>query len=690
MSNASPETVNRASVCPLDCPDCCSLDVTVRDDQVIAVHGSSANPYTASVICNKVARYYPEFVHGEGRLTTPLQRTGNRGDGQFKEITWDKALDLVHEGFNKAINQYGPQSVMPFNYAGPHGELAAGSMDSRFFHKLGATRLNRGPLCGAVRGRAYTSLYGAAPGMPPEQAVHADLIVVWGNNVTVSNLHLIRVIKRARESGAQLIVIDPKRTKVAEQSDLYLPIHPGTDVVFAMAVAAQLERQGLVDKSFIQQWTHGYEQYMAQAVKYSPEDVEQICGLSRAQFDQFIQLYTSAKSVAVSVGNGIERGKSGGSGLRAAMALQALTGNHGRLGAGVLAKAGLITPKTTDKLQRPDLMPEDTRVFNIVDVSEKLLNQNMKIPVKAIMIYNHNPVCTHPDQQKMIDALSQPDLFIVGCDIVMTDSMQYADVILPASSHFEYADIYGSYGQNYLQRAVPAISCVGDSLPNTEIFRRLAKRFGFNDAAFTDTDEQLMDAAIDANDIRLNGVKPSEISLTQAIELKPVDGGETILCDNVLPQTPSGKIELYSEELQQQFGFGVPRFEPVAQDRKFVLISPSSSKRTNATFGGCADSKATELLEMNPADAKTLQLQDGSDVVVSNDLGKVSLRLTITDAVQPGVLYSPKGTWLETSATGRTVNALINAEMRTDIEDGACYNETFVDVEKYSASHHDG
>ncbi len=680
MQSSNADVINRPSVCPLDCPDCCSLNVSVRDEKVVAVQGSSANPYTDGVICNKVSRYYPEFVHGEGRLHKPLQRTGKRGDGQYQEISWEKALDLVYEGFSKAIDTYGSQSVMPFNYAGPHGELAAGSMDCRFFHKLGATRLNRGPLCGAVRGRAYTSLYGAAAGMPPEQAEHADLIVVWGNNVTVSNLHLIRVINKARKTGARLIVIDPKRTKVAEQSDLYLPIHPGTDVVFALAAAAELERRGAVDAEFIELWTLGFEQYMHEARKYTVAEVEKHCGLSEAQFNEFIDLYTAATTVAVSVGNGIERGRSGGSGLRAAMALQAITGNHGRLGAGVLAKAGLINPKTTDKLQRPDLMAEPTRVFNIVDVSEKLLNREMKIPVKAIMIYNHNPVCTHPDQQQMIDALSQQDLFIVGCDIVMTDSMQYADVILPAASHFEYADIYGSYGQNYLQRAEPAIPCVGDSLPNTEIFRRLAKRFGFEEDAFSESDAQLMDAAIDGSDVRLNGVKPSEISTGKAVELKPVAGGETILCENVLPATPSGKIELYSAELEQQYGFGVPRYDPVLKDRRFVLISPSSSKRTNATFGGCAESGGIEILEMNPADAGSLQLADGCNVVVSNDLGEVSLQLQVTDAVQPGVLYSPKGTWLGTSATGRTVNALINAAVRTDIEDGACYNETFVDV----------
>ena len=676
------ELSSKPSVCPLDCPDCCSLTVQVRNNQVIGVKGSTANPYTAGKICNKVARYYPDFVHGRQRLTTPLRRTGPRGSQQFEPVSWDDALDLVHAGFSNAIDQYGPQSILPFNYAGPHGELAAGSMDRRFFHKLGATLLNRGPLCGAVRGTAYTSLYGPAPGMPPEQARHANLIVVWGNNVTVSNLHLTTVLQQVRKAGGQVIVIDPKRTKAAEQSDLHLPIHPGTDVVLAMAAAAEIERRGALDVDFINNWVSGFEPYMEQARQYSVADVESICKLPAADFHAFIDRYLAADKVAVSLGNGIERGKSGGSGLRAAMALQCLTGNHGRAGTGVIAKPGLVTPKTTDRLQRPDLIPAHTRTFNIVDVGAKLLDSNMKIPIAAVMIYNHNPVCTHPDQQQMIRALSRDDLFVVGADIVMTDSMAYADVILPAASHFEYDDIYGSYGQNYLQRAAPAIPCVGDSLPNTEIFRRLAQRFGFNDDLFKATDRELIDDAIDGSDTRLNGVAPSDIALDQAIELAPIDHDHAILCDTVLPATTSGKIELYSDDLQQRFGFGVPRYEAVPQNLPFTLITPSSDKRTNATFGGCEDSLQTEQLEMNPADAKHNNLTHGDTVTVSNAFGSVPLTLTVTDAVQPGVLYSPKGTWLATSTTGQTVNALIDATIRTDIEDGACYNETFVSVAK--------
>ena len=670
------------SVCPLDCPDTCSLEASVQDGKLLEVKGSRANPYTEGVICNKVARYYPDFVHGEARLTHPLKRVGPRGSVRFERISWDEALDRIAEEFAKAIETHGPQSVMPFNYAGPHGELAGGSMDRRFFHKMGATLLNRGPLCGAVRGTAYSSLFGAAPGMPPAQAVHSDLILVWGNNVTVSNLHLMRALKAARAKGAKVVIIDPKRIKVAEQCDLFIQIHPGTDVVFAMALAAELERRDALDMAFIAEWTHGFESYMEEARRYSVADVETLCRISAAQFHQLANLYVVSKNVSASFGNGIERGRSGGSGLRAGMALQALTGNHGRLGAGVIAKSGVAAPKTQARLHRTDLIPEGTRTFNIVDVAEKLLDETLDPPVKATMIYNHNPVATHPDQVAMMKALKREDLFIAGCDVVMTDSMAYADIVLPAASHFEYDDIYGAYGQNYVQRAAPVIPCVGEALPNTEIFRRLAARMGYDDPAFAASDEQLMDEAMDGENPCFDGVRPSQIALDKAIEMKSPDGDDLIMCKTVVPATPSGKIELFSQDLEDRFGYGVPRFEPVPQDLPLALITPSSDKRTNATFGASEASQGLEIVEMNPADAEARDLADGDKVEVWNNGGRVTLKLSVTDATRQGVLYSPKGTWLGTSETGLTTNALIPSDLRTDIERGACYNETFVDVEK--------
>ena len=677
--HSMPQTL--PSVCPLDCPDTCSLSVRVQDGELIEVKGSKANPYTRGKVCSKVVNSYPAFVHGPERLTHPLRRVGPRGAGSFEPISWDKAIDLVHAGFSNAIESHGPQSVMPFNYAGPHGQLAGGSMDRRFFHRMGATLLDRGPLCGAVRGTAYSSLFGDAPGMTPQQVVHSDLIVVWGNNVTVSNLHLAHVIKVARERGAKLIVVDPKRTRVAEQSDMFLHIKPGTDVVLAMATAAELERRGKIDEPFVNRWAHGFTTFMEEARRYTIGDVNEICGLSSDQFGQFVDLYGNSETVAASFGNGIERGRSGGSGLRSAMALQVLTGNHGRLGAGVVAKSGLSAPLTSDRLQRPDFIPTETRTFNIVDVADKLLDESLDPPVMATMIYNHNPIATHPDQSNLMKALMRDDLFIVGSDVAMTDSMRLADVILPAASHFEHDDVFGAYGQNYVQRAAPVIPLVGEALPNTEIFRRLAARFGYSEPAFLADDRQLMDDALDGNDPRFAGTSPSQIALDEAILMDTPDGDELIMCNTVLPATPSGKIELYSQDLEDRFGYGVPRYEIVAADLPFTLITPSSSKRTNATFGGCPESDGPEIVEMNPSDAAARGLSEGEEVVIWNDRGRVILALNITDATRPGVLYSPKGTWLKTSTTGQTVNALIPSDIRTDIADGACYNETFVDIE---------
>ena len=683
MSEITEQTV-KPSVCPLDCPDTCSLQVTVENDEISKVRGSRVNPYTAGSICDKVAKYYPDFVHGEQRLRKPLLRTGAPGSGEFTPIDWEQALTMIAERTQQAIDAYGPQTVLPFNYAGPHGQLAVGSMDRRFFHKIGATLLDRGPLCGGVRGAAYTSLFGDAPGMPPEQAADADLVAVWGNNVTVSNLHLARVIKQAREQGARLVVVDPKRTRIAEQAYLYLQIEPGTDVVLALAVAAEIDRRGLVKQSFVDEWVWGYEPFMEQARRYTLEQAAEICKVPLAAIIELVDCYCGADKLALSIGNGIERGKSGGSGLRAIMSISVLLGQFGRRGAGVIAKPGLAFPTTAERLQRSDLIPEGTRMLNIVDVGRHLLNDDLDPPIRVAFIYNHNPVATHPDQNRMMRALSRDEIFKVGIDVVMTDSMHLCDIVLPAASHFEFDDIYTAYGHSYLQRAEPVIPSVGESLPNTEIFRRLASAFGFTDAMFDDSDQQLMDMAIDPEDPRLQGYRPSELPLDRAMLMTASDQREMIMCNTVEPGTASGRIELFSEDLEDRFGYGVPRYEAVPKSRPFTLITPSSSKRTNATFGGGAASDGVEVVEINPRDAAAAAISEDALVKLSNDKGSVILKAKLTDAVAPGVLYSPKGTWLRTSDTGQTVNALIDADMKTDIVDGACYHETFVDLSTLS------
>jgi anaerobic selenocysteine-containing dehydrogenase len=670
-----------ASVCPLDCPDTCSLSVTIEDAHIVQVRGSRANPLTAGVICTKVATSYPEWVHGEGRLRTPLRRVGRKGEGRFEPIAWDEALDAIHGRFTAVMAEHGPQAILPLNYAGPHGFLAGGSMDLRFFHRLGASRLDRKPLCGGIRTEAWLGTFGAVPGMRPEQAAEARLIVVWGNNVTWCNLHLTPIINRARKRGAKLVVVDPVRVKIAEQADLHVAVAPGTDVVLAWAVAAEIERRGGFNGDFIARHVEGFDAYMAEARRVSVTDAARICRVPEAQVRLLAEWYHQLSPAAISVGNGLERNQNGGSGIRAVFALPALVGKLGVRGGGLINAAGFAFPKTPERLQRPDLAPPGTRTLNIVDVGAHLLDPALQPPIKAVFIYNHNPVVVHPDQNRIKRGLAREDLFTVGCDVVMTDSLHYADVVLPASSHFEFADLYPAYGQHWLQRAEPVLPPQGDSLPNTEIFRRLAARFGFRDPIFTATDADLMDDAVNPDDSRLGGVRPSRLPLDRALPMT-VGGDDAVLFGNVVPATPSGKVELVSSYLARKYGQPLPTYRPLASLYPLALITPASDKRITSTFGGLAASAATPPLEMNPVDARARGLVDGMIVKVWNDLGEVHLPIRITASVRPGVVSSLKGAWLRTSDNGQTVTALAPGH-HADISEGACYNDARVEVAAY-------
>src|SRR4051812_325702 len=367
----------KASVCPLDCPDTCSLSVTVDQDKVTAVRGSDANPLTHGAICAKVANFYPEFVHGANRLRYPLKRVGAKGEGKFEQVSWDEALDLIHAGIGKVISKHGPQAVLPLNYAGPHGMLAGDSMSLRFFHRLGATLLSRRPLCGGVRGEAYAGTFGATPGTPLQQASLAKLIIVWGNNATACNLHLMRHINVAKRNGAKLVVIDPKRVKVAEQAHLHLAIQPGTDVVLAWAIAVELEKTGGLDRAFIDKNVLGFDAFMKSAREYPPEVAAPICGIPVEDIRKLAQWYRETSPAVIAWGNGLERNQNGGSGLRAIAALPALAGKFGVPGGGLVGGAGNAFPKTGDALTRPDFVPTGTRTLNIIDVAKSILDDSL-------------------------------------------------------------------------------------------------------------------------------------------------------------------------------------------------------------------------------------------------------------------------------------------------------------------------
>ena len=666
------------SVCPLDCPDTCSLTVTVEAERIVNIRGSHANPYTDGVLCAKVPRAYPEFVHGERRIRTPLKRVGRKGEGTFARISWAEALDEIHARVTSVIAEHGPQAVMPFNYAGPHGFLAGGSMDLRFFHRLGATLLDRKPLCGGIRTEAWVGTFGAIPGIRPEQVEQSRLIVAWGNNVTWSNLHLMPIINRARRAGARLVVVDPRRIKIAEQADLHLALRPGTDVVLAWAVAAELERRGALDRAFVARWVEGFDDFMALARPWTIGRAAATCGLAEADVARFADWYATITPSSISVGNGLERNRNGGSGIRAVLALPALAGRFAASGGGLVNGASFAFPKTPQTLARPDLVPPGTRTLNIVDVGRHLTESTLAPPIKALFIYNHNPVVVHPDQNRMRRGLEREDVFAAGIDVAMTDSMRYCDVVLPASTSFEYHDLYAAYGQHWLQRAEPVIPPQGESLPNTEIFRRLAARFGFTEPIFTATDAELMDDAVDPGDPRLGGVRPSRIPLDRAMPMT-VSGQDAMMFANVFPKTPSGKIELASSYLEQKYGARLPSYRTLESRYPLILISPASDQRITSTFGGTRTSDDVPPLEIHPDDARPRGLRDGQPVRVWNDLGEVRLPVRITDDVPRGVVSSLKGAWFRTSDNHQTVSALAPAT-HADICGGACYNDARVEV----------
>lgn len=675
------KTTEHASVCTLDCPDTCSLHVTVQNGRIVKVRGSDALPYTGGVICNKVAHHTAQWVHGPQRLLHPMRRIGPRGSSRFERISWDDALDAIHARVTEVIDRWGPQAVMPLNYAGPHGILSGDSMSLRFFHKLGASQLYRGAMCGAVRREAWVGTYGAVPGIGPEAAGQAALNVVWGNNATVTNLHLVRQISASRKAGGRLVVVDPLRTKIAELADLHLAPLPGTDVLLAFALAVELESIGAHQPDFIRQHVLGYEAFMACARQWPASRAAQACAVSVQDIRTLAHWMAQADPLVLAPGNGLERGRNGGSSVRAIIALPALMGKLNDR-SGIVLGAGSAFPRTPARLTRPDLLPQGTRTLNILDAGRLMAEDACDPPIRAVFIYNHNPLVVHPDQNRLRRGLSREDIFTCGIEVSMTESLHYCDIVLPAANAFECDDLYAAYGQHWLQRARAVLPPPGEALPNTAIFRRLAARFGFDDPCFLDDDAALMDAALDGNDPRLGGHRASELPTGQALRMSDPQGAPLALFATVMPATPSGKIELASDLLASRWGDAqrLPGFQPpLAQG--LALISPASDQRISSTLLGTGG-KAGEAppLLMNPVDASARKLASGAQVRVFNALGEVHLTLAVTTDVPPGVVSSEKGAWLATSGNGQTISALVSANDRADLADGACYNDTRVEV----------
>ncbi|MEO0424805.1 MAG: molybdopterin-dependent oxidoreductase [Pseudomonadota bacterium] len=657
----------RQTVCPLDCADTCSLEVTVEENRLTQVRGGKGNPFTRGKVCAKVVKSFPAQVHGDLRIRRPMRRVG---DG-FEAISWDAALDLIHARFSDVIQRWGAQAIAPLYYGGPMGLLANGSMDKRFFHRLGASKVDASPLCAGTSSAAWETVFGDAGGIDFQELRDSRLIIIWGNNVTACNLHLTTIIRDAQKGGARVVVVDPKRTRIAKGADLHIPLLPGTDVVLAYGVAALLERDGGLDRPFIEAHTHGAAQFLDEARRYDVARAAAHCGIAPNLIESFAELLRTHRPAGMSIGVGPERNRNGSAGLRGAFSLMALTGNIGPQGAGVCETSRFFAVDR-DALSRPDLAPAGVRTLNVMDIPRLVLKPGEETPLRALFVYNHNPVAVHPRQDRMREALLSQDCFVVGSDVSMTDSMDCCDLVLPAPTHFEYGDLYKAYGHRYLQRTQAVVPLQGEALSNMALFRRLAARFGFDEPCFQESDEELAAKALE------NGASGlADRALDRALDMQ--DHAQAAMLRGTDCTTPSGRIELYSEAMQAHCGQGLPSFVELEGKRAFTLVTPASEHRVNSTFGGLASQQEDVRCEIHPADAHAHGIQDGGAVMLYNELAEVQLRARVSEDVRPGTLFVPKGAWIADSPTHNTVNALL-ADRREPAIGGACYYDCQVDL----------
>ena len=689
MANTSPMPGTSGTVrgaCPHDCPDTCALDVTVSDGRVIKVAGAADHAPTAGVLCTKVA-FYPERIHHPDRLLHPLRRVGAKGPGaSFERITWEVALATIAERFRRIAAESGAEAIVPYSYAGNSGLLGYGSMDRRFFHRLGAAQLDR-TICASAGAMGYRATIGASVGFDAENVIDARLIILWGTNSVVSNLHFWRLAQEARRRGARLIAIDPCRTATAEKCDQHVALLPGTDSALALGLMHVLIRDELLDADYIARYTLGFDALRERALQFAPARVAAICGISEGEIEKLAHDYASTSPAAIRTNYGINRTAGGGMALRAISCLPALTGAWRHPAGGVLLSTSGNYPVDTAALERPDLMPNPApRTINMSTIGSDLLHAQPAI--KALFVYNSNPVAIAPQSAEVVRGFAREDLFTVVHDLFQTDTADYADILLPATSHMEQLDIHKSYGHLHIQVNQPAIAPLGEALPNTELFRRLARQMGFSDACFADDDEALCRQAFDWSDPRLAGLSWEKLKADGHARLNLPRGAAPFAAGGF--PTPSGKCEFYSQAMLSQGLDPLPDFiaprewrqSTLAAEFPLALITPPARNFLNTSFANSARFLAQEkspAVHLHPADASARGIADDSPVRIFNRRGEFRARAIVSERVRPGVAMATSIWWRKLSPDGRNCNE-VTSQALTDMGGGATFYDCLVEV----------
>jgi anaerobic selenocysteine-containing dehydrogenase len=698
------------AACPLDCPDACSVLISVSPDgRATKIQGNPDHPVTRGFLCAKVTKYL-DLVYSPDRLLYPMRRRSGAAKGPvppgkhaevFERISWDQALDTIAARLKDISKTFGPESILPYSYAGNMAVLGYGSMDRRFFSRLGASRLDR-TICSAAGGEALMSVYGAKLGTDPEHFRHARTILAWGANILGTSVHLWPFIEEARHNGARLIVIDPYQTRTARAADWHLPIRPGTDSALALGMMHALIAENLYDADYVARFTHGFDQLRARAEQYPPARVAELTGLTVDGILQLTREYATATPAVIRVNYGVQRSQNGGAAIRAIAMLPCLTGAWKHLGGGLQLSTSGAFQFNKEALERPDLafsspIGRPGRVVNMTRLGHALTELDNP-PVQALLVYNSNPAAIAPNQNAVLRGLRRADLFTVVHEQFFTDTADYADIVLPATTFFEHKDFEGAYGHYYLQLSQQAIAPLGEARSNVTLFRQLAQRMGFTEPCFLDTEDDMIDQALSGTGSSwLGDITRTQLESEHSIRLKfPQEengGAFQPFTSEEWFQTPSGKAEFYSETLAAQGHDPLPNYVPAEESRhsflarKFPLelLARKNDNHMNSTFAGLPGHQAMEtahsgLLEMHPADALARGIADGDAVEVFNERGKIPLRAKVVATVPAGVAASRLG-WNKLTHDGQGVNTL-TSETLTDLGGGPTFYSTLVEVRR--------
>jgi len=675
----------RHSVCSLDCPDRCAVLVTVENGRAVKLRGDPAHPVTRGFLCGKVAQYLEREYHSD-RLLYPQRRVGAKGEGRFERISWDEALDTIATRLGNVTRELGPEAVLPYSYAGTMGFLNYAGMDRRFFHRLGASRLDR-TICSSAGGAGLMDALGYRYGTEPEQFRHSRLILAWGANILGTNVHLWPFIVEARRHGAKLYTIDPRRNRTGAAADKHFFINPGSDTALALGMMHVIIGENLYDSDYVARYTVGFEGLSARVKTWTPQRAAELTGIAAKEIVQLAREYATTRPAAIRVNYGVQRSDWGAMAIRTIALLPALTGSWKEVGGGLQLTTSQAFHVNREGLERADLqrkaLGREARMVNMSELG-KTLTALENPPVKAMVVYNSNPAAIAPDQNAVLAGLRREDLFTVVLEQVQNDTADYADILLPVTTFLEHTDLYFSYGTYYLHLGRPALPAPGEAKSNVEIFRLLAERMGFDDPCFRDTEDDMVRTLLDSPHPFVRGITLEELDRERYVRLQVAADGEPFLPFAAGGfGTPDGKCHFHAETLDYKPPVE-SRHGDEALHRRYPLelISAKNDDSMNSTFGHrVAVDRDTAILHLHAADAEARGIRNSDEVRVFNDRGACFLVARVDGHVPPGVACAPSVRWPRRSPGKRGVNALTSQRL-TDSGGGATFYSCLVQVER--------